>query len=182
MVQAMTDRLTRDDWIRHGLSTLSGEGAHALKVGAMADALGVSRGSFYWHFPDIAEFRAELLRAWRERTTDRVIRDLEAGKGQPDRLKHLMTGAFESKRGLDEATRAWGAHDAAAAAAVAAVDARRIAYIARMLVASGVDRSRAQARATFMYWAYLGRSIVMDRRHASLPGPAIEEIADLFET
>lgn len=180
--EAMSDRLTKDDWIRHGLRTLTSEGAHALKVGAMATALKVSRGSFYWHFVDIADFRAQLLRSWQERTTDRVIRDLDAAMGEPGRLKHLMRGAFATRRDLDEAIRAWAVHDAAVAAAVAAVDARRIAYIAKMLVAAGVDRRLALPRATFMYWAYLGRTIVMDRRHASLPASAIDDIGALFET
>lgn len=177
----MDDRLTKPDWIKHGLDTLTARGASALKVGAMAQALGVSRGSFYWHFRDIGDFRAQLLQAWRERGTDRVIRDLEAGKGGPDRLRQLMRGAFGQRRGLDEAIRAWAAQDRNVATAVAAVDARRIAYIARMLAASGVEARTAGSRATFMYWAYLGRSIVMDRRRATLPTPAIDAIADLFE-
>lgn len=178
----MSDRLTKDDWIRHGLRTLTSEGAHALKVGAMATALNVSRGSFYWHFQDIADFRAQLLQSWQERTTDRVIRDLDAAKAGPDRLRHLMQRAFETRRGLDEAIRAWATHDADVAAAVASVDARRIAYIAKMLVATGVDSRRALPRATFMYWAYLGRTIVMDRRHASIAASAIDDISGLFET
>src|SRR5271166_2476814 len=53
----MNDRLTKEDWIRHGLRTLANEGAHALKVGPMATKLKVSRGSFYWHFRDIPDFR-----------------------------------------------------------------------------------------------------------------------------
>ena len=46
----------------------------------MATALKVSRGSFYWHFRDIADFRSQILRSWQERTTDQVIRELEAAK------------------------------------------------------------------------------------------------------
>src|ERR1700680_636047 len=65
---AMNDRLTKSDWIEHGLRTLASEGANALKVGPMAAKLKVSRGSFYWHFKDIADFRSQVLRSWRERT------------------------------------------------------------------------------------------------------------------
>ena len=50
------DRLTKLDWIERGLSTLASDGAHALKVGPMATQLKVSRGSFYWHFRDVADF------------------------------------------------------------------------------------------------------------------------------
>ena len=177
----MTDRLTKDDWLTHGLRTLAKDGAHALKVGPMAGKLKVSRGSFYWHFRDIGDFRAQLLRAWQERSTDQVIRDLDARQGEPDRLKHLMKRAFATKRTLDRAIRSWAAEDAGVAKVVASVDARRIAYIAKMLVVSGVDSQRALRRAAFLYWAYLGQAIVMDPRHSSITASAIEDIGELFE-
>jgi AcrR family transcriptional regulator len=47
---SVDDRLTKSDWIEHGLRTLARDGANALKVGPMATQLKVSRGSFYWHF------------------------------------------------------------------------------------------------------------------------------------
>lgn len=177
----MSDRLTKSHWIRHGLLTLARHGANALKVAPMAEALKVSRGSFYWHFSDIADFRAHLLRTWQERATDQVIQDLDE-TAPPERLKRLMTRAFVGRSGLDPAIRAWAAEDADVARAVAAVDARRIAHIAKLLVAAGVDRPRATQRATFLYWAYLGQTIVMDRRHASIPASAMEAMSALFES
>jgi len=176
------DRLSQSDWIDQGLRTLAAEGASALKAGPMAAKLNVSRGSFYWHFRDIADFRAQVLASWRERATEQVIEQLEAAKGAPDRLKHLMRRAFVGKRSLDRAVRAWAAQDAAVAKVVAAVDARRIAYIGKMLTAAGVDSRRASARAAFMYWAYLGQAVVMDPRHASIPVSAMDDISDLFES
>lgn len=178
----MNDRLTKDDWITHGLRTLANDGANALKVGPMAASLEVSRGSFYWHFRDIADFRSQLLRSWQERSTDQVIRDLDAAKGEPDRLKHLMKRAFPAKRHLDRAIRSWAAEDEEVARLVASVDARRVAYIAKMLVAVGVDSKKALPRAAFMYWAYLGQAIVMDPRHSSITASAMDDISGLFES
>jgi AcrR family transcriptional regulator len=177
----MDDRLTRSDWIEQGLRTLASDGAYALKVGPMATKLKVSRGSFYWHFRDIADFRSQVLRSWQERTTEQVIRDLEAAKSKPGRLKHLMRRAFVTKRGLDRAIRSWAAEDKNAAAIVASVDARRVAYIAKMLVEAGVESRRALPRAAFMYWAFLGQPIVMDARHASIAASALDDISELFE-
>src|SRR5450432_533313 len=178
---AMNDRLTRDDWITHGLRTLANDGVNALKVGPMATKLKVSRGSFYWHFRDIADFRSQILRSWQERSTDQVIRELDAAKAEQDRLKHLMKRAFAAKRNLDRAIRSWAAEDEDIAAVIASVDARRIAYIAKMLVAVGVERHRALPRAAFMYWAYLVQVIVMDARHSSITALAIDDISGLFE-
>jgi len=175
------DRLGKSDWIDQGLRTLASGGAGALKVGAMAEKLKVSRGSFYWHFADIAAFRSALLQSWRERMTDRVIRDV-AGQDEPDRLAYLLKRAFAARPRLDRAIRTWATEDKSVAAVVASVDAERIAYIAKLLVAAGVARKRAPARATFLYWAYLGQTIVMDPRHAAIPAPALDDIGALFET
>jgi AcrR family transcriptional regulator len=177
----MDDRLTKSDWIEHGLRTLARDGAGALKVAPMAAQLKVSRGSFYWHFSDIADFRSQVLQCWQERATEQVIRDLEAAKAEPGRLKQLMRRAFLTKRSLERAIRSWAAEDKDVAGTVAAVDTRRVSYIAKLLVAAGVESRRAAPRAAFMYWAYLGQPIVMDPRHASIPAPALDEISDLFE-
>lgn len=179
--QAMTDRLAKSDWISHGLHTLAKDGANALKVGPMADGLKVSRGSFYWHFRDIADFRAQLLQAWQKQATDRVIEDPEARKDRPDRLKQLMRRAFIGKRSLDRAMRSWAAEDREVAVIVASVDARRVAYIAKMLAAAGVEGQKAQRRAAFVYWAYLGQPMVMEPRHASIAPAALDDIGGLFE-
>jgi AcrR family transcriptional regulator len=176
----MDDRLTKSDWIEHGLRTLASDGANALKVGPMATRLKVSRGSFYWHFRDIADFRSQVLQCWQD-MTEQVIRDLEAAKAEPDRLKHFMRRALATKRNLERAIRSWAAEDKHVAVTVAAIDTRRVSYIAEMLVAAGVERRRALPRAAFMYWAWLGQPIVMDPRHASIPASAVDEISDLFE-
>ena len=92
-----------------------------------------------------------------------------------------MRRAFVTKRNLERAIRSWAAEDKDVAATVAAVDTRRVSYIAKMLVAAGVESRRALPRAAFMYWAYLGQPIVMDPRHALISASALDEISDLFE-
>jgi AcrR family transcriptional regulator len=178
----MTDRLSKSDWIDHGLDTLTRAGPRALKVAPMAAKLKVSRGSFYWHFRDIGDFRDALLAAWQERLTDRVIRDLDARQGERGLLRRLLRGAFSSERQLDRAMRVWAAEDRGVAAAVAAVDARRVARIAGLLADAGVARERARHRAAFLYWAFLGQVTVREARVAALPDSALDDIAALFET
>ena len=175
----MEERLGKPDWIDHGLRTLRNQGAGALMVGPMAARLKVSRGSFYWHFKDIAEFRGQLVQCWQARTTDQVIAELESMTGEPDRLRRLMRRGFGVNK-LDRAIRAWATQDDDVAKAVAANDARRVAYIEGMLIAAGVDGDRAPGRARFLYWAYLGQSFVMDPRHASITLSAMDDLSDLF--
>jgi AcrR family transcriptional regulator len=177
----MNERLSKTDWIGHGLATLAREGAGALKVGAMADRLGVSRGSFYWHFRDIGDFRAQLLQSWQQTSTDQVIEQLDARQGEPGLLRQFAQRAFRGRRTLDRAVRAWAAEEAAVAKVVAQVDARRVSRVARLLVDAGVEPQRALQRAAFLYWAWLGQAAVMDPRHAALSAAALADIAGLFE-
>jgi AcrR family transcriptional regulator len=177
----MDPRLSRQDWIESGLRTLAIDGAGALKIGLMAAAMGVSRGSFYWHFRDLADFRGELLREWRERTVDQIIQEFDRDPAGPGKLQRLIRRAFFGRRGLDRAIRIWAAEDSEVAAMVGAVDASRVAYMATLLIAAGVAPRLAGPRAAFIYWAYLGQPIVMDPASADLDQAALDDIADLFE-
>lgn len=185
----MKDRLTKAGWIGHGLRALAEKGPGALKIGSLAAGLNVSRGSFYWHFRDLADFRAQLLDSWRERTTERIIRDIEAQRAEPDRLRALVMAAFAAKPARDDgaslwaaedAIRAWALTDCGVAAIVASVDDRRVAYISELLIATGVDAGSAPARATFLYWAYLGQAISTGSSQRTLTPLEIAGISDLL--
>jgi hypothetical protein len=99
---------------------------------------------------------------------------------RPGRLAYLMQRAFSTERSLDRAVRSWATTDADVAKLVASVDARRVAYIAKLLVSAGVENARAHARATFMYWAYLGQPMVMDAQHASVMESEMSDLSALF--
>ena len=57
MVAAKTKRLNREDWIRGALELLSTSGIEKVKIVPLAEKLGVTSGSFYWHFTN----RRQLL-------------------------------------------------------------------------------------------------------------------------
>lgn len=174
------DRLTREQWIAHGLRTLARQGEGALKTGMLAEGLQVSRGSFYWHFESIADFRTQLLATWQERATDGVIREIDSAIVGSARLTLLMKLAFEEDRSLDRAFRSWAASDPVAAEVVATVDARRVAYIAKLLRESGVDARVSIPRAEFIYWAYIGQSSVMNSAHCTITEADLGDLSSLF--
>ncbi len=174
------DRLTREQWIAHGLRTLARQGAAALKTGMLAEGLQVSRGSFYWHFESIADFRTQLLATWQERATDGVVREIDSSITGPARLTYLMKLAFKEDRSLDRAFRSWAATDADAAKVVSTVDAKRVAYIAKLLRESGVDAKASMPRAEFIYWAYIGQSSVMNSAHGTITEADLGDLSGLF--
>ena len=150
----MTDQLTADDWIREGLKALAKSGFTALKADPLAKAMGVSRGSFYWHFVDLGAFHAAVLKRWREIAAEQIIADVEAGSDEP--LEALLRRSFGARLDLERAVRNWAAFDAAAQGAIRAIDRRRIDYIEALLAKRGLEPAMAQARAQILYWTFLG--------------------------
>src|SRR3982751_5131763 len=121
----MTDQLSARDWLDQGLRTLAKSGFTALKAEPLAKAMGVSRGSFYWHFADIGAFHAAILARWREVAAEQIIASVEAARGE-DSLAVLLRLTFGSRLTLERAVRGWAANDPRARAAVVAVDRRRL--------------------------------------------------------
>jgi len=155
----MTDQLSARDWLDQGLETLTKSGFTALKAEPLAKAMGVSRGSFYWHFADISAFHAAILKHWSEVATEQVIAGLEATPKDRSALAVLLRGAFSAKPALENAVRTWATVDAAARSAVQAIDLRRIGYIEVLLKQAGLSAEVTRARAQILYWAFVGYAL-----------------------
>lgn len=170
---AMADQLSARDWLKQGLKTLAQDGFTALKAEPLARAMGVSRGSFYWHFADVEAFHAEILDYWREIAAERIIADIEAAAGKENALQLLLQRVFGERLALENAVRRWAVVDPAARAAVQAIDKRRLSYMESQMQNSGVSRDVARARAQILYCAYLGfalsdRALPPDQQRAIL--------------
>jgi AcrR family transcriptional regulator len=163
----MTEQLSARDWLDQGLRVLAAKGFTALKAEPMAKAMGVSRGSFYWHFADIGAFHAELLSLWREIAAEQVIIGVEAAAKDESPLAVLLRRTFSGRLALERAVRSWAASHAGARNAVQAIDRRRLDYVASLITAEGLTSATAQARAQVLYWAFLGFAL-SDRQ---LPRP-----------
>jgi AcrR family transcriptional regulator len=150
----MADQLSAQDWLDQGLKTLARSGFTALKAEPLAKAMGVSRGSFYWHFADIGAFHAAILKRWREVAAEQIIADVETASDNP--LPLLLRRAFAANLALENAVRSWASVDPQASAAVQAIDRRRLSYLEYLLGSAGVSPKAARARAQILYWAFLG--------------------------
>jgi AcrR family transcriptional regulator len=142
----------------------------------------VSRGSFYWHFADIAAFENAVMQRWRDVMAEAIIRELERLHPSSARLPRLLRQAFEADGALEIAMRGWAASDPRARAVVSAVDDRRLGYLKRMLRDSGIKAAHIAPRAQILYWSYLGFVLSAKPVSGKERGRLIDELAALGRT
>ena len=155
----MADQLSAKDWLDAGLKALAASGFTALKADPLAKSLGVSRGSFYWHFADLDAFHAAILLHWRDAAAERIIADLETVPDRESPLRRLLHRSFSGHLALEKAVRSWATSDGKARAAVQAIDRRRLDYVETLLRKAGVPQDIAQTRAQILYWAFIGYAL-----------------------
>jgi len=177
-------RLSRERWIEAALDALTDGGVGAVAVEPLAARLGVTKGSFYWHFRDRDELLAAALDQWERERTDAVIERFDAAADPRERLAEWARHAFSADKSLLAALHAAADHPVVAPV-LRRVTERRIEYLAELLREAGVSPAAARRRARLLYSADLG---LFQIAHA-LPGERpterelrtlIREIQDAF--
>lgn len=150
-------RIDATGWVDAGLEILRTESIEHVKVERLAARLGISKGSFYWHFKNKADLHAAILQRWKENSLIDVVEVLEKPSvSAPERLKRLLELSFWSAdipraADLDLAIRAWARRFAPARLAVARFDAMRIEFIRNIFLKMDFSRKDAEARAHLAY-------------------------------
>lgn len=120
-------RLSRDKWLSKALDVLSEDPTH-LRIDQIAHQLGVSKGSFYWHFENREDFVQALAEYW-EQVDTQIVADVVAEHGgtPEERLYVLMKFIAENRPArYDLAVRAWSRIEPSIVPIVREVDAIRL--------------------------------------------------------
>ncbi|MCA0920531.1 TetR/AcrR family transcriptional regulator [Pseudooceanicola nanhaiensis] len=145
-------RLSPDDWLKAGLDALAAAGPEALKAEALARGLDTTKGSFYWHFPDVPAYRKALLDFWGD-TAGAALSEPEDKTEAVGQLHKLMQEGFSDSLPAEAAMRAWARTEPTAAATLAEIDARRLAHLEKLLRQIGVTNPEI---ARILYAAQIG--------------------------
>lgn len=157
-------RLDRTAWLREAMEVLRESGIDHVKVEPLAKRLGVTKGSFYWHFKD----RSDLLRAlpehWVKSQTEPVLAHAESsGTTAVEKMRAVLEFlAREDPDRYDNAMRAWAQFDSDVADAVAAIDKRRMEYVGSLFEQAGLSAMEASFRARLWYFYDVGEHITGD--------------------
>jgi AcrR family transcriptional regulator len=153
-------RGTPDLWLDAAYDLLVEGGVEAVKVMPLAERLGLSRTSFYWHFPDREALLAGLVARWEAKNTANLVARCEAPAATISEAMLNLIDAwvdpalFDSR--LEFAMRTWSLTDPAVAAAMALADATRIAASTALFLRFGYAPTEADTRARTLYLTQVG--------------------------
>ena len=169
-------RLSVDDWIQAGFALLADGGTNALRVDRLCERVGVTKGSFYWHFVDLAAYRDALVEAWGSlQDQDRQRFEKSPDVEPRERLRFMMQAVMSPQQwALERAMRVWALTDEAVAANVRKSDRRVLRAVYQAFRDSGFGDEDAQVRSAVFFGA--GMWVL----HGSEPGDAPPELQERF--
>ncbi len=154
-------------WVDAAFDLLAEGGIDAVRIDPLAKRLGVTRGSFYWHFKDRAALHSAVLKQWRKWATYQVGNRVEKATSDPgERLRRtlaLPSKGARAKRAaaIEMAIRQWARRDDEAASAVQRIDHQRLTYYAKLFAERGHTEEEARRRAYLFYAALMSQAIIV---------------------
>jgi AcrR family transcriptional regulator len=180
-------KLQPEDWSRAALDAIASGGVSAVAVEAIALSLGVSKGSFYWHFPDRAALVKAAVEMWEDARSGSIINELSGIADPRARLQRLCAIAFtDAKAGRIEAALIARPDDPMVTKALRRVTEDRMAFLDRAFADLGFDKRQARARSLLFYGAYLGLFVVREGNADAVPADAggltvfVDDLLDLL--
>ena len=165
-----TPTLTASDWAEAALQLIAESGLGALTVSRLAGRLGVTKGSFYWHFKGRDDLLAAALGRWQQRATLDTMKALDEVPDPRTRLELILGASAQPPRARSlYASLAHAADHPLVRKALSRVALARITYLERCYAEMGLAAADARARAVFGYAAYRGLLQLAHEAPASLP-------------
>ena len=150
-------RLSSADWEAGALDLLAEQGVAAVAVEPLARRLGVTKGSFYWHFPSREALLKAALERWERLDETTVFAPLEEIADARARLRELFVSTSREMRTHRLYSELLKALDHPVVQPVMArVSQRRIHFLMQAYRALNFSRRDAMDRARLVYSAYVG--------------------------
>ncbi|MDQ2702301.1 MAG: TetR/AcrR family transcriptional regulator [Pseudomonadota bacterium] len=150
-------RLSADDWAQAALELIAEQGVAAVAVEPLARRLGVTKGSFYWHFPSREALLVASLERWEQVEQEEVFGQLEAIPDPGQRLRALFDlVAHEARSHIIYSELLKALDHPVVRPVIERVSARRLEYLTASFRQAGLNRADAQHRARLAYAAYVG--------------------------
>jgi AcrR family transcriptional regulator len=160
---AAPTRTPRTSWIQEGLRALGVGGPDAVRIETLAQALGVTKGGFYWHFEDRPALLEEMLDAWERLVVDEVIDRVESEGGDARAKLRRLSALASSSRDLmkiELAVRDWARRDKAVAKRLRRIDNRRMEYMRSLFGEFCPDEDEVEVRCFLVFSIFIGNHFI----------------------
>jgi len=172
--------LSAADWEREALDLIAEQGIQALAIEPLARRMGITKGSFYWHFSSRESLFEQALLRWEEHDS----RNLNASLGEFDKPRDRLISFFR-RVGREKLTHEVFSELCAAAGhpqvepVLERVAERRMQHLAAAFEELGMEPLLARNQARLTYSVYLG-FLQLQRQHQT-PSLSSEEFDAYIE-
>jgi AcrR family transcriptional regulator len=156
-------RTPRTSWIDEGLRALAVGGPDSVRIENLAQALGVTKGGFYWQFDGRPALLEEMLDAWERAVIDEVIERVESEGGDARAKLGRLFALASSSRDLlkiELAIRDWARRDETVAKRLRRIDNRRMEYMRALFGAFCPDEDDVEARCLVAMSLFIGSPLI----------------------
>jgi AcrR family transcriptional regulator len=162
MAKKTTKRLGRDDWLSAALN-MCDLGIDQVKIAPLAERMGVTTGSFYWHFSNRQELLDALLAYWEREMTDMaIVKAREANTTPEERILLLMeTVMVGNMARYDLPIWAWAQSDDNARRVFKRALKKRFTFAAWLFEEAGFSIEQAKTRGRLMVTYMMGESTLV---------------------
>jgi AcrR family transcriptional regulator len=167
-----TKRLTREDWANAALKAISKQGLSGVAVEPIAKELGVTKGSFYWHFKTRNELIEAAVEHWEVLGDLAIIETVSAHTEPRAQLRALFNAAFDKKNAhaLLHHLASSQTHPCISPV-LHRVTEKRIQALTQMYTGCGLSVADAHHRALLAYATYVGMFQLRATAPKSTPTP-----------
>lgn len=167
-------RLTAEDWAVAGLDVLLRDGIRGVTINNLCGYLGVTRGSFYWHFDDLGALHAAMAGHWCTQTRAAFTELAALSELPPADLLRTMTTRLidESTWGVERALREWARTDEQVAQLIADADTFTFGLVQNALLKLGWSEERAVILTGVLMYAGIGFA----QGQSTLPVPTVGQV------
>lgn len=152
-----TSRLSAEDWAQAALDQIAEQGVAAVAVEPLARRLGVTKGSFYWHFPSREALLKAALERWEAMEQETVFGRLEQVADPRERLRAVFDlVAHEATSHIIYSELLKALDHPVVQPVMQRVSGRRLEWLTVLLRQVGMGKAEAQHRARLTYAAYVG--------------------------
>ncbi len=148
--------LTAEAWAQAALTTITEAGLDAVNVEDLARELGVTKGSFYWHYSSRADLIAAALTLWEQRDTGGYLSEIADISDPADRLRRLIANAVRLSQRRNVYTALSQVESGPVQVVMERVAQQRITFLTGLYADLGLPPQRARLLARLAYATYIG--------------------------